>query len=155
MRALLLTPTDAECSKPRGNRSARRASAGPGRYLRTRPFACESDSLPAASGTDVPRSAPAAGDDGLSRDSRRSARVGSCPPPTVGEERLRAADADGDGVVDLAEFLAMLAKHGGIAFGLTPLVAVIESAELLTATGRARHCDLPSASAVAVSDHWE
>ena len=47
------------------------------------------------------------------------------------------------------------AKHGGIAFGLTPLVAVIESAELLTATGRARHCDLPSASAVAVSDHWE
>lgn len=92
----------------------------------------------------------------VSRGTRVEARASDpAPPPTVGEERLRAADADGDGVVDLAEFLAMLAKHGGIAFGLTPLVAVIESAELLTATGRARHCDLPSASAVAVSDHWE
>ena len=77
--------------------------------------------------------------------------------PTDGEveERLRAADADGDGRVDLAEFMAMMAKHGGVAFGLTPLVAHVQSAELLTDTGRICASDLPQASCVEVSDHWE
>lgn len=65
------------------------------------------------------------------------------------EERIRAADNNSDGRIDFTEFVTMVNKHG-LAFGLAPLVAYVQSAELLTDTGKVRNSGLPHAQCVAV-----